>query len=245
MNREELERLVRAVATEVLRSLPQQARGAAAGTAPCSCGGGCGENPPADRSPGGALRFDGRLLTDEGLRTLPLDGGGTLVLSPGAIVTPLARDRLRAMGVAVAAPTQSGADSLQEDSLNGVRSLALFVGRPGLTVENIVRSAAEGTGWSLASHDPPPARSREAFDRALDCVRRVASGQCGRAVVVDENIYQVLRHARSLPGVRPTVCWDPSGALRGRREKDANVLLLSGLLGLTILGRIVSAWLSE
>jgi hypothetical protein len=245
MNREELERLVRAVATEVIRSLPQASPSAEAKNAPCPCGGRCGGNPPPDNRKDEVFRFQGKLLSDESLGMLPLNGCRTLALPQGAIVTPLARDRLRRMGVSIAAPFRPTSAPPRESSASRDRSLAFFVGRSGITAERAVRSAAEEAGWNPSGDSLPPGRNRKSLERALECVRRVASGRSERGVVVGENIYGVLRIARVLPGVRPLVCWDASGALRGRREQDANVLLLSDQLGLTNLGRIVSAWLSE
>ena len=75
--------IVREVVREVVREL--QAAPAAAATA-----------PPADT----ALRIERGAVTERAV-VAASKNGGRIVLGPGAVVTPLARDKARALGVAL------------------------------------------------------------------------------------------------------------------------------------------------
>ncbi len=255
MTRKEMQALVEAVTREVLAALAKESSGPASGSA-CACKGGCGcsndsssgvISTPSGEDSSDRVRFDGRLLTEDTLRRLPLNGQAEIVLGPGVIVTPLARDRAAFVGVNLVSSTgQPGRRHCPPRQTEPfLEQVAYFTARPVLTVERILRSEIEAVGASIAVC-PVTGKVEEELEGALSCAARVSEGSIQRAVVLAEDVYLVQRHANRLPGVRARVCSDARSALESRRCDDSNVLLLSGrLLGQTMIRRIVQAWLSE
>src|SRR5581483_6423205 len=115
---------------------------------------GCKESQP--------LVWTGRLLSAEDLRT-HLNGAGEIILSPRAIITPLAVDELRASGVQVTRrPEQAGDQGaqgrcIQAGTLSPVAAAANTWGyaqdKPDALVQAAVQ-AAEKQGASLRPLQP-------------------------------------------------------------------------------------------
>jgi len=255
MTAKEMQTLVEAVTREVLAALAKESTAPSGGGA-CACNGGCGcsKNSSSGGSAGAPgedssaqVRFDGRLLTEDALRKPPLKGRSEVILGPGVIVTPLARDRAASDGIhLVSATDKSGRRQCPpRGEAPSLEQVAYFTAQPVLTVERILRSEIEAVGASI-DVCPVTGKVEEELEGALSCATRVSEGAIQRAIVLAENAYLVQRHANRLPGVRAQVCSDARSALASRRCDNSNVLVLSGrLLGQTMIRRIVQAWLSE
>jgi len=89
--------------------------------------------------------------------------------------------------------------------------------------------------------------SREAVDYpvfAHAVAAEVAAGRCERGIMIDGAGIGSSMAANKVPGVRAGMAYDLSSAINGVEHNNANVLTLgAGLIGTSLAGQIVEAWL--
>jgi Ribose/Galactose Isomerase len=159
------------------------------------------------------LRWPGRLLAADDLRR-SLNGHRELVLSPRAIVTPLAADELRSRGVQVRredeeTPKQPAAArwGFAQDRPNPVvHSAVQAIEREGAPLKELQASGDEPCRWARA---------------VAECV---ASGACQGGVLFCHDPGLVCCVANKLPGLRAAAVLTVAQAARATLQLGANLL---------------------
>lgn len=238
MTEAQLEDLVRTVTETVVRTLlanpPSQSASLAAADQSRSCS--CQDCPCRQTSPVEILH-PSRLLAEEALGSL--SSGSRVILRPGTLVTPLARDRARELGIELEVRV---APDPPVPTAPGQR-LAFCSSRPGGSADSLLAELRRA-GVVVESAPDASRDARDPDDAAFQCVRSVADGRAGEAVVLVDHPYPFLRRIRRLPGLRPVLARDPRAAAAGRTEYGGNVLVIpSRELGLTMARKTIRAWL--
>lgn len=235
MKREDLERLIRAITVEVIQALPE-------GTVLVERPGGCGS--PSQN--GSKQPVSGKLLTEGSVRTFYREGVRELELEPGGLVTPLARDTARDLGVVLVRRCQTPQVSAFENAVNGNGDVLILAGPVAGRLEKLALEAARSAGHEASLVSCSSADSREAEDMALTLLRKVSHGEASRGIILIDNVYAVWRKSKRIPGARVCIGRDPQSALESRRSNDSNCLLLSSQqLGRNMLRQIIEVWLGE
>jgi ribose 5-phosphate isomerase RpiB len=247
MDTASLERLIRTVTEEVVKALAsRQSRPR----------GSCREGQTSNGSTGGnqrseeVLTLDRRLLSEQQIEALERKGCRRIVIAADALVTPLAADRARDKGIEIvrseSSPAVSCAQPGKPQSAAASRKLAVLAVNTNQSERESVIEAARICGFATEL-EPAAGRTGEAVrDAAVQCAHRVANGHFDRAVIIDESAFSLAKSLARLPGIRASVCWDVDSAIAARNECDCNVLVLSNrILGMTMLRKVVTAWLRE
>jgi ribose 5-phosphate isomerase RpiB len=253
MTREEMEELVRTVTLEVVKELKRhggsQSTDSTGSTCGCSCGGeGCSsEDRVANSTTVSPDRFRGRVLTEASLQSASTNGKGALLLRPGTLVTPLARDLAAELRVELKFESEQSPEGAASSDVPPIlcptNTVAFLSARGSLTHERIVAAAADKAGFQV---QPCAAGDRSSGTApALSCARLVSAGKCCRGVIISDEIYTVLRQANRLNGVKAQVCRDVEKARECRRSETNLLLLSDGQLGLKMLERILEVWLGR
>jgi ribose 5-phosphate isomerase B len=238
MDRAQLEKIVREITIAVLEVV-----GRGSGASPDSHEAGDRNHAPRCEL---THHFKGRLLSEEQLLTIGGDGAKKVSLNPGTIVTPLARDRARSLGLELI-------ESRETDSATCNPAAEATVGQPVVLLLQCSQSEQQGilsqvaaAGYVSRLEIPRAKTSGALFESAVRCAHLVTEGTCARAVIVDENVFALSRRIGRIEEARPAVCWDVDSALDSRKVAGANVLLLTNrLLGIQMVKRIVRAWLTH
>ena len=160
---------------------------------------------------GRALRWTGRVLAFDDVRRR-LNGHGELILSPGAVVTPLAADQLREQGVRVtreaAAPpaVQAAWGVAQERSHPLVESAVRSLEREGVALRPLAACEGESCRWAQALGA---------------CVR---GGECSGGVVFCGDPGLVCCVANKTAGVRAVAVTTVGQAARAALTLGANLV---------------------
>ena len=247
MDAASLERLIRTVTEEVVRALA-----ARQSTAPGSCQEGQGSNGSAGGNQGSeeALTFDKKLLSELQVEAFERKGCRRIVIAADALVTPLAADRARDKSIEIirskSSPGAACAQQGRSQSVSASRKVALLAVNTNQSERERVIEAARTCGFATKL-DPAAGRTANAVrDAAVQCAHQVANGHFDRAVIIDEAAFSLANSLARLPGIRASVGWDVNSAIAARKECDCNVLVLSNrLLGMTMLRKVVTAWLRE
>lgn len=162
--------------------------------------------------------------------------GGTLVVPPGAIITPLAQSAAMTRHVRLKTEAQPAA--------NTDRTVAIGADHGGYPMKEMLKAALQsqyvvidcGTNSSEAVDYP---------DFALAVAQLVSSGRAWRGIVIDGAGIGSCMAANKVPGVRAALCYDNATAINSREHNDANVLTLgAGLIGSNLAKQIVETWLA-
>lgn len=181
-----------------------------------------------------------RLVTEADIQGLPFRG--ELVLPPGALVTPLARQammerQIRTTGETLPTPSTPG-------PVGGRGPVALGADHAGFALKEDLKAFLVEIGYAVidcGTNSPEPV---DYPDYALAVAELVAQGRAARGIVVDGAGIGSSVVANKVPGVRAALCHDQAMAVNSREHNDANVLTLgAGMIGASLARQIVRTWM--
>jgi ribose 5-phosphate isomerase B len=143
--------------------------------------------------------------------------GGEIAASPGAIVTPWAREVAASRGVRIvtaAAGTEPAA------------VVALGADHGGYPLKEALKPALQRLGWRFLDLGTFSTEAVDYPDLALAVARAVREGRARLGVVVDGAGIGSAMAANKVPGIRAATCHDVASARNAREHNDANVLSL-------------------
>jgi ribose 5-phosphate isomerase B len=197
------------------------------------------------------------LVTEPDLQSTPV--GGELVVPPGALVTPLARQvalerrisfvegQAEAASDAVPLPRRrTGAAEARGAAIGAGTAEAVAIGADhgGYELKEMLKEHIAGLGYTTLDCGTDSAESVDYPDIALAVARLVAQGRARCGVLVDGAGIGSCMAANKVPGVRAALCYDEATAVNSRAHNDANVLTLgAGMIGPELGRQIVSTWL--
>jgi ribose 5-phosphate isomerase B len=187
-------------------------------------------------------RFD--LITEADARRI--EQGATIELSPGGLVTPLARDTLNARRITVV-PAGSVDPMLPPDLAppSDIRRVAIASDHTGVALRGAIVQHLRSRGIAVEDLGAEGSGSVDYPDTAASVARTVARGQADAGIVIDGAGLGSAIAANKVRGIRAAMCTDETLARYAREHNGANVLALGSTLipdtGTAI--RIVDVWL--
>ncbi len=189
------------------------------------------------------------LITERAVRDAARAGRTTLALPPRALVTALARDAARALGVALTerpehgGPGSPGGDAEKEDA--PPKTLAVGCDHAGFEQKAALVAHAEALGWTVQDVGTDSGeRSVDYPDFAYAVARLVALGEAARGLVIDGVGVGSAMVANKVPGVRAACCAGEFAAFNARAHNDAHVLTLgSRTVGVEANKRVLGVFL--
>jgi ribose 5-phosphate isomerase B len=183
------------------------------------------------------------LITESDARVLEI--GSSVVLVPGGLVTPLARDTLKARRVTI---IQEGhrEEALREIDIVDppMRTLALGADHTGVALKSALAAFLRGQGLTvhdLGTHTTDPV---DYPDIAAQVARAVATREADGGIIIDGAGIGSAIAANKVNGIRAAMCPDERIARYSREHNGANVLTLgASLLSPEQAQRVVEAWL--
>lgn len=182
------------------------------------------------------------LITEADVRAAAQAGRAEFVAPADALVTPLARDTARALGVAFVAPRP--ASPARAPSKNRPRTVALGADHGGFAVKEALKPLVQELGWRVVDVGTTSEASCDYPDFAFAVARLVALGRAGVGIMIDGAGIGSSMVCNKVPGVRAACAYNEFTAWNARAHNDANVLTLgSRTLGIEVLKRIAQTFL--
>lgn len=172
-------------------------------------------------------RFD--MITEAEARVL--EPGSTIELAPGGLVTPLARDTLRALRITVIPAGSASGDATALAPVADIKTIAVGSDHTGIALRRTLVGHLRGQG--LAVREVGPAAAQEAVDYpdiAADIGRQIVRGEADAGIVIDGAGIGSAIAANKIPGIRAAMCSTPTLARYAREHNGANVLTLGATL---------------
>src|SRR5262245_43618110 len=176
-----------------------------------------------------------QVITEQELRAAA--SGDTLRIDEGAILTPLAQDLARELGVQI--------DRARRRSAGRKKRIAVGADHGGFEMKEQVKKLLIELGHDSQDLGTHSTEAVDYPDYALLVARAVASGACDVGIMVDGAGIGSCMVANKVPGVRAAMCYDEASARNSREHNGANVLTLGGkMISNERMREIVRTWLS-
>jgi ribose 5-phosphate isomerase B len=184
------------------------------------------------------------IITEADARVL--DVGSTVELVAGGVVTPLAKDTLRARRVTV---VRAGSmdPTLPTDlaPTADIRRVVVGSDHSGVALKRALVQYLRGRGLAVLDVGTEGAEPVDYPDIAAAVAKPVARGESDAGIVIDGAGIGSAIAANKVRGIRAAMCVDETTARYSREHNGANVLALgASLVGSTEAAiRIVDVWL--
>ena len=153
------------------------------------------------------------IVTAEDVQAVPR--GGELVASPGAVVTPWAREIAATRGVRISLGTPRG------EAL-----VAVGADHGGFALKEQIKVHLARLGRRFVDLGTHSTDAVDYPDVAAAVARKVASGEARFGIVVDAAGIGSAMAANKIAGVRAATVHEPVAARNAREHNDANLLVL-------------------
>jgi ribose 5-phosphate isomerase B len=150
------------------------------------------------------------VVTADDVRGIP--AGGEFHASPGAIVTPWAREVAATRGVRIV--------------LGGACSVVVGADHGGFALKEELKRHLARRGEAVRDLGTHSTEAVDYPDVAWSVARAVAAGEARLGILVDAAGIGSAMAANKVPGVRAAACGDVAAARNAREHNDANVLTL-------------------
>ena len=191
---------------------------------------------------------DGPASEERGARVIgvsdieDLPPNSTLRVAKNAVITPLARDRARELGVRI---ERGDAPAAAQPTGPAERAVAIAADHGGYALKEQLKPYLRELGYEPVDLGTHSAESVDYPDFAYAAALMVSQGHCHAAIIIDGAGIGSCMAANKVPGVRASMCYDVSTAGNAREHNHANVLTLgAGLIGPNAAKQIVKTWLS-
>jgi len=179
----------------------------------------------------------GRIIDATFVEQLP--EGETFHVPPGAIVTPLARDRARERGISLIEGT-----NVPEAPSAPDRVVAIGADHGGYSLKEALKPYIQSLGWELIDVGTHSTESVDYPDFAYAVAQLVAQKKATYGIMIDGAGIGSCMACNKVPGIRAAMCYDIATAVNSREHNHANVLTLgAGMIGVNLAKQIVKVWL--
>jgi ribose 5-phosphate isomerase B len=163
--------------------------------------------------------------------------GDTIRVDEAAILTPLAMDLVREIGINV--------ERVRRRSSGRKLKIALGADHGGFEAKEALKITIVDLGHDFQDFGTYSLEAVDYPDFAHLVAIAVARGSCDLGIIVDGAGIGSCMVANKVPGVRAALCYDEDSARNSREHNGANVLTLGGkMLPLDRLHDIVNVWLA-
>jgi ribose 5-phosphate isomerase B len=175
------------------------------------------------------------VITEREVRTA--EPGDTLRIDEAAIITPLATDVIRDLGISVERVRRRSGRKLK---------IGLGADHGGFEVKELLKNTIADLGHDFQDFGTYSADPVDYPDYAHLVAIAVARGTCDLGIIVDGAGIGSCMVANKVPGVRAAMCYDEASAQNSREHNGANVLTLGGkMVPAARIQEIVKVWLAS
>lgn len=189
-----------------------------------------------------------KLITERTVIEAVKSGQKTIMISPDALITALARDKAKQLGATfqivkpqTAVPSTAPHVPLKQGA---ERKVALGADHGGFPLKEFLKKVLTEMQFTIVDVGTHSTESVDYPDFAEAVAKQVATGECFRGIMIDGAGIGSCMVANKVSGVRAAMCYDITTAVNSREHNNANVLTLgSKMIGETVAEHIVKVFL--
>lgn len=171
-----------------------------------------------------------------------LERNQVVLIKPGAIITPSARDKADYMGIEFR--ISLGEEQLIEDDISFPNAIAIGADHGGFELKEEIKKKLDQWGYKYIDVGTHNSDSVDYPDFAYAVAISVAKGQTKKGIMIDGAGIGSAMVANKVKGIRAANCHNLFEINNSREHNDANVLTLGGrTLGPALALEMVKVWL--
>jgi len=183
-----------------------------------------------------------KVLTESDVLEMSRAGVRSIVVPEGTIITPLAWDSVRELGITVERGNPGSSDGALPRGISDL--IAIGADHGGYEVKEAIKGMLSDEGRKVKDFGTFSSEPVDYPDFALKVAESVASGEAGTGIIVDGAGFSSAIVANKVPGILAAACWDVTTAKLAREHVGANVMAIGGkLIGPALALEMVRAWL--
>jgi ribose 5-phosphate isomerase B len=164
--------------------------------------------------------------------------GDTIRIGPAAIITPLAQDLARELGITL--------DRAERKSAGHRYHVAIGADHGGFSMKEDLKTVLGELNCKVHDFGAHSTNPVDYPDYAHLVASAVARKTCDLGIIIDGAGIGSCMAANKVPGVRAAMCYDEASARNSREHNGANVLTLGGkVISSDQMRQIVRVWLSS
>lgn len=188
-----------------------------------------------------------KLFTESEVLNLYRSGAKTVSVAKGDIITPLGKDKAKALGMSISvneisdSAKQVIADPVADKKLN---TIAIGCDHTGFAMKQILIKTLAEKGYKLDDAGTLKEESCDYPDFALAVALKVKEGKADFGIVLDATGIPSAITANKVKGIRAATCYNEFSAKSAREHNNANVLVMGAKsLGEETIKSILDTWL--
>ncbi len=195
-------------------------------------------------SPEQANFISSKVLTESDVLEISKSGLTSIIVPEGTIITPLAFDSIRHLGITVERGRPENPDRASSRITSDV--VAIGADHGGYDIKEAIRKMLSDEGREVKDFGTFSPESVDYPDFALKVAESVASGESSTGIMVDGAGFSSAIVANKVPGILAATCWDVLTAKLAREHMGANVMTLGGkVIGPALALEMVRTWLGS
>lgn len=183
------------------------------------------------------------VISERHVRDAKAEGRSVLAVPENAIVTPLAADTARSLGITLQQATHHVADAPPAPATENP-VLCIGSDHGGYAMKEEIKKRLESKGRTVIDVGTDSPASCDYPDFAYAVASLVAQGKAGKGIMIDGVGVGSAIACNKVTGVRAACGYTEFAAWNARAHNDANVLTLgSRAMGIEVVHRIVDTFL--
>ena len=182
------------------------------------------------------------VITERHIQDAVRAGKNVVLAPPNALVTPLATDSARSLGVTIQFGAESSPQTLETETPNGIICIGSDHG--GFEMKSDLISFLQEKGRIVLDLGTDSTKSCDYPDFAYAVSRTVVEGKAGIGIMIDGVGVGSSMVCNKVHGIRAACAYNEFAAWNARAHNNANILTLgSRSMGIEVVKRIVTTFL--
>ena len=188
-----------------------------------------------------------KLLTEQEVIKLFKEGAKSIAVGKGDIITPLAADRIKLLGIPVVEKVESeeiDSEEVETDKKEKTNKIIIASDHTGYKMKSLLINYLSGKKFEIIDAGTDSEESCDYPDFALAAAKRVALNEADFGIILDATGIPSAITANKIPGIRAATCYNEFSARSAREHNNSNVLVMGArTLGEETIKSILDVWM--
>lgn len=188
-----------------------------------------------------------KLITEAEVIKLFKEGSKSIAVAKKDIITPLALDKIKSLGISVVQKIESeeiDSEEVGSETRKKTNKIVLASDHTGYKTKSVLIKILTDKGFEIIDAGTDSEESCDYPDFALTAAKKVALQEADFGIIVDATGIPSAITANKLPGIRAATCYNEFSAKSAREHNNANVLVLGAkALGEETIKSILDVWM--
>ncbi|MEW6506211.1 MAG: ribose 5-phosphate isomerase B [Bacteroidota bacterium] len=182
-----------------------------------------------------------KVVTESEIIKLAKSGVKEIFLGKDDLLTPLAIDRIKQIGVKIICASKD-----EQRQKRGALKIAIGSDHTGVKAKKMVVDFLKSKSFQIIDVGTFSEESVDYPDIAFNVANSIVNKECDYGIILDATGIPSAITANKIPGIRAATCYNEFSARSSREHNDANVLVLGAKsVGDESIKSIIDVWLNS